>query len=219
MISPKYSLTHYYLGLNTLSGAKKAPHIVNLYLDYTCPFSAKLFLKLFQTVIPNLQKKHPDAFQFVFVNAIQPWHPNSIFLGEFALAYAKLLRENPRGDEHESFWKFNKAVFENQKQFYDNSNIRLTRNEIYGQIYDVVSKELNLHVDKDKLLAELKIKEGGEPANEGNGATVDVKYFTRYQRTVGVHVTPSVTVDGIVDSSVSSGSSEDELIKVFESKL
>lgn len=95
----------------------------------------------------------------------------------------------------------------------------MNRNEIYEQIYDVVSKELDLHVGKEKLLAELVIKEGGEPTNEGNGATVDVKYFTRYQRTVGVHVTPTVTIDGIVDNSVSSGSSEDELIKVFESKL
>ncbi|KAI5970049.1 hypothetical protein CANMA_000873 [Candida margitis] len=219
MISPKYALTHYYLGLNTLSTAKKAPHIVNLYFDYTCPFSAKLFLKLFKTVIPNLQKKHPDGFQFVIVNVLQPWHPNSILLGEFALAYAKLLRETPRGDEHESFWNFNRVVFENQKQFYDNSNIKLTRNQIYEQIYDVISKELDLHVDKKRLLDELVIKEGGEPTNEGNGATADVKYFTRYLRTVGVHVTPTVTVDGIVDGSVSSGSSEEELVKVFESKL
>ena len=43
MISPKYSATHYYLSAKALSGAKTAPHIINLYLDYNCPFSAKLF--------------------------------------------------------------------------------------------------------------------------------------------------------------------------------
>ena len=36
---------------------------------------------------------------------------------------------------------------------------------------------------------------------------------------VGVHVTPTVSIDGIVDDSVSSGSSEDDLVKLFESKL
>lgn len=56
MISPKYSATHYYLSAKALSGAKTAPHIINLYLDYNCPFSAKLFLKLYNTVIPNLEK-------------------------------------------------------------------------------------------------------------------------------------------------------------------
>ena len=55
MISPKYSATHYYLSAKALSGAKTAPHIINLYLDYNCPFSAKLFLKLYNTVIPNLE--------------------------------------------------------------------------------------------------------------------------------------------------------------------
>ncbi|KAI5955128.1 hypothetical protein KGF54_001689 [Candida jiufengensis] len=219
MISPKYSLTHYYLGTKTLSTAKQAPHVVNLYLDYNCPFSAKLFLKLYSKVIPQLQSQKPDQFQFVYVNVIQPWHTNSTLLNEFSLAYSKLLREQHQGNEQEKFWNLSKVLFENKEKFYDNSNIDLNRNEIYKQIYDVVSSKLDLGVGKDELLNELIIKAGGEPSNSGNGATTDVKYFTRYLRTVGVHVTPTVTVDGIVDDSVSSGSSEDELVRVFENKL
>lgn len=56
MISPKYATTHYYLSVKTLSQSKTAPHIVNLYLDYNCPFSAKLFLKFYGNVIPELQR-------------------------------------------------------------------------------------------------------------------------------------------------------------------
>ncbi|KAI5965745.1 uncharacterized protein KGF55_001108 [Candida pseudojiufengensis] len=218
MISPKYSLTHYYLGTKALSSAKQAPHIVNLYFDYNCPFSAKLYLKLLK-VIPQLQSTKPDQFQFVYVNVIQPWHTNSTLLNEFGLAYAKVLREKQVGDEQTKFWNFNKVIYENKEKFYDNSNIELNRNEIYKQIYDVVSKDLELGVSKDDILNELLIKAGGEPSNSGNGATTDVKYFTRYLRTVGVHITPTVTIDGIADDSISSGSSEEELIKSFSSKL
>ncbi|CAK9441026.1 uncharacterized protein LODBEIA_P48950 [Lodderomyces beijingensis] len=219
MISPKYSLTHYYLGTKTLSVAKHAPHVVNLYLDYNCPFSAKLFLKLYASVIPELQKKHPDRFQFVFVNVIQPWHTNSTLLNEFALAYAKVLREEQKGDEQESFWDVSKVLFENKEDFYDTSNIELTRNQIYEQIYDVVSKHLQLQVAKDKLLSELVIQPSKEASNSGNGATTDVKYFTRYLRNTGIHITPTITVDGIVEDSVSSGTSEDELVRILEAKL
>ncbi|KAF6069957.1 Thioredoxin family protein [Candida albicans] len=209
MISPKYSATHYYLSAKALSGAKTAPHIINLYLDYNCPFSAKLFLKLYNTVIPNLEKTHPGRFQFVFVNVIQPWHTNSNLLTEFALAYAKLL----------PFWDFSEKLFENKEKFYDTANIELTRNQIYEQIYNVVTSGLELKVSKEKILTELIIKPSEVPSNAGNGATADVKYFTKYLRGVGVHVTPTVSIDGIVDDSVSSGSSEDDLVKLFESKL
>lgn len=95
----------------------------------------------------------------------------------------------------------------------------MTRNQIYEQIYNVVTSGLELKVSKEKILTELIIKPSEVPSNAGNGATADVKYFTKYLRGVGVHVTPTVSIDGIVDDSVSSGSSEDDLVKLFESKL
>ncbi|CAI5759292.1 unnamed protein product [Candida verbasci] len=220
MISPKYSFTHYYLSCKTLSNAKIPPHIVNLYVDYNCPFSAKLFLKFYGKILPELQSKHPDKFQFVYVNVVQPWHPNSVLLNEFSLVYAKLLRELKEGDDLVTpFWDFSKVLYENKEEFYDNSNIKLTRNEIYEQIYDVVSKHTELKFEKDKILNELQIKVGGEPDNAGNGASADIKYFTKYLRGVGVHATPTVSIDGVVEPSISSGTSEEELIKIFESKL
>ncbi|EMG48296.1 hypothetical protein SBY92_003189 [Candida maltosa Xu316] len=219
MISPKYSATHYYLSVKTLAVTKTAPHIVNLYLDYNCPFSAKLFLKLYGKVIPELEKKYPGNFQFVYVNVIQPWHTNSTLLNEFSLAYAKLLREQKVDDSTKAFWDFSKIVFENKEEFYDTATIKLTNSDVYKKIYEVVSKNLQLKVSEDEILSELLIKPTEEPSNAGNGATVDVKYFTRYLRGVGVHITPTVSIDGIVDDSVSSGSPEDELIKLFASKL
>ncbi|ODV81725.1 uncharacterized protein CANTADRAFT_119130 [Suhomyces tanzawaensis NRRL Y-17324] len=221
MISPKY-YTHYYYAFKQLSAksAADAPHVINLYLDYTCPFSAKLFGKLYNSVIPKLHEKHPNKFQFVFVNVIQPWHPNATLAFEFALVAAGLLAEKTPEEANKTYWALSSTLFKNALQFQDSYNVDLNRNEIYEQLYEIVAKELELPFSKSEILDKLQIKPNKvDVTNAGNGATAAGKYFTKYLRGVGVHVTPTVSVDGIVDNSVSSGSEIDELVKVFEAHL
>lgn len=222
MISPKYSLTHYAHSTASIIAAKNpvAPHVVNLYLDYNCPFSAKLFLKLKSTVIPKLQEAYPNSFQFVFINVVQPWHPNSVLLNEYSLVFAKLLRDTKAKDSNELFWNTSQAIFENKELFYDSANINLTRNEIYKQINDLVFEKVqSIPFSKDQVLDGLVIKDSKEPSNGGNEATTDLKYFTRYLRNVGVHVTPTVSVDGIVNDSVSSGTEPEKLVEILKAVL
>lgn len=221
MISQRYALTHYFNSAKVLATAASngtLPAVINLYLDYNCPYSAKIFPKFYDTVIPQLNAKHPGKFQFVYVNVIQPWHTNSNLVNEFSLAYAKLLRENPRDDvdPNTEFWKLSLVLFKNIEEFYDTSNIELTRNQIYEQIYDVVSRDMQLVFPKEQILEQLVIKPSKVPDNAGNQTAVDVKYFTRYLRGVGVHITPTVSINGIVSSAISSGTPEDELITIFE---
>ncbi|ODV65713.1 hypothetical protein HYPBUDRAFT_153889 [Hyphopichia burtonii NRRL Y-1933] len=222
MISPKFSLTHYSYNAKTLSSLNSttAPHIVNLYLDYNCPFSAKLYLKFKSSVVPELNKKHPGLFQFVFVNVVQPWHLNSIFLNEYSIVFAKILREKGIDNSNELFWNVSEVLFANKESFYDTFNVSLNRNEIYQQINDLVFDKLSIPFDKKEVLKGLTIDSNeSNPNNEGNDATADIKYFTKYLRGVGVHVTPTVSVDGIANGNISSGSEPEELIKILESSL
>lgn len=219
MISPKYALTHYYYGAKTL--AASVPNIVNVYLDYNCPFSAKLYLKFVNEVIPQLQAKHPNKFQFVYVNVVQPWHPNSNYLNEYGLAVAKLLRESPSPsvDASTTFWNVSKTIFENKEKFYDEATVSLSRNETYAYISNIVSENLSgLPFTDADVLKVLEIEASDKPTNSGNGVSVDIKYFTRYLRGVGIHMTPTVSVNGIT-ANVESGWSIEDLIKFFESQL
>lgn len=221
MISPKYALTHYYYSAKAIAQLAKSPHIVNLYLDYNCPFSAKIFFKL-EKVIPTLNQKHPDSFQFVFVNVVQPWHPNSVLLHEYALVVAQLLKAKAPESSNELFWRVSHFLFENKEQFYDSATVNLGRNDIYKKINDVIFETVNLPFGESEVLRGLEIDDESEPekaTNAGNDATVDVKYFTRYLRGVGVHVTPTISVDGIVNDSVSSGLEVEALVDIFESYL
>lgn len=196
------------------------PAQINLYLDYNCPFSAKIFFKFKQSVIPQLESKHPGKFQFNFMNVIQPWHSNSNYLHEFSLSVAKLIRE--RELTSELFWSVSESLFKNIKKFSDNANSDKGRNEIYADIYKAVTEDVELPFSKEEVLGNIQIaqvKDESDYDNAGNAVTVDVKYFTRYQRTVGVHVTPTVSVNGIENGGISSGSEPEELAKILESAL
>ncbi|KAM3125749.1 hypothetical protein CJJ07_000340 [Candidozyma auris] len=220
MISPKYALTHYWRSAQAIN--KAAPHVVNLYLDYNCPFSGKLYKKLLD-VIPALDKKYPGKFQFVFVNVVQPWHPSSVLLHEYSVVVAQLLREKEADKSNELFWNISKVIFENKEEFYDSTTAELTRNQIYKKINDTVFAGVKeLPFGKNDVIKKLEIqpsKSVSDANNDGNDATADIKYFTKYLRGVGVHVTPTVSIDGIVEPGVSSGSSPEELEKVFEAHL
>lgn len=219
MISPKYALSHFFHKPSHFGSS--APHVVNLYLDYNCPFLGLIYFKLLN-VIKRLDEKAPGSFQFVFVNVVQPWHPNSVLLHEYSLAAAALLREKAPGRSNELFWKVSGSLFKNGEKFYDSATVSDGRNDIYRAISRAVSSDIELPFAEKDVLDLLDIaptKSTEKASNGGNGATVDVKYFTRYLRTVGAHVTPTVSVDGIVNDSVSSGSSEDDLVAVFEGYL
>ena len=223
MISPKFAPTHYYHSAKTLKTLSVFPNVVNLFLDYNCPFSARLFLKLKQEVIDELQRRHPNKFQFVFVNVVQPWHPNSVYLHEFSLSVSKLLRANEESNEtNKLFWGFSEVLFENKEEFYDTANSNLNRNEIYKQIADVVFSKIKLPFGKEEILKDLTIEPQSEKekqSNSGNGATADLKYFTKYLRVAGVHVTPTVSINNIVSDGISSGAEPKELVRKFEEAL
>ncbi|KAK6203501.1 uncharacterized protein RJT21DRAFT_27937 [Scheffersomyces amazonensis] len=223
-ISPKYSLTHYYHSAKVLASSVNpvAPHVINLYLDYNCPYSGKIFFKLKDKVIPSLQQKYPNKFQFVYVNVVQPWHPNSVLLNEFSVVAAKLLREKEVSNSNELFWDISESIYKHKEEFYDTATVNLGRNEIYDYIYSIVSKDVKLPFTKEEILSQLTIEpqtELSKQSNIGNGATVDIKYFTRYLRGVGAHVTPTVSVNGIINDSISSGSEPDHLIELFAANL
>lgn len=216
MISPKYANTHYFYPI--FKASTIPPHVVNLYLDYNCVFSAKLYKKFYDEVIPRLNSNQPNKFQFVFVNVIQPWHPPSSLIHEFAFQFAKLLRDHEVENSNKLFWEFSKVIFDNKENVWDSNTADLTRNESYGKFYDFISEKLKLPFSKDQFLQGLQIK-SEPPANNGNQATNDIKYFTKYLRGVGVHVTPTVTVDGIPVPTIESSTEIDKLVEILESQL
>lgn len=181
-------------------------HSLEIYLDYACPYSAKIFRTLRESVIPAVKANEVWAknLTFIFRQQVQPWHPSSTLLHEAGLA---VLRLSP-----EHFWDFSAVLFDEQAGYFDVNVVNETRNATYRRLAKVAAK---VGVDEDEVyrLLEIPDKPGEDGAlNVGNQVTNDLKVVTKMNRLIGVHVTPTVVYDGVVQD-VSSGWALDQWIE------
>jgi protein-disulfide isomerase len=202
-----------YYASHAVSKSNKAANTIDLYLDYACPFSAKLYKKWYTEVFPLLESRYKGQLQIVFRNYVQPWHPVSTLLHESALAVAAL--------QPHLFLEFSYTLFDHITEFYDTETAELGRNALYSLIYDVAVKdqEYSKEIPREEFLEYLTIKpsnKGEEPSNAGNKVTNNLKYFTKVGRQNGIHVTPTVLVNGFPDGSIESSTPVEEVLKKLD---
>lgn len=162
-------------------------HTLEFFLDYVCPFSAKMFVTLYSDVLPLIESKYSKTTTLIFRQQIQPWHPSSTLVHEAALAVLKI---SPG-----KFWEFSNALFKDHKAYFDESLFDEGRNATYKRL---AALGKSVGVDEGKMYDMLKIEHGkGEAENAGNEVTNDLKVLVKMARLVGVHVSPTVIFDGV----------------------
>lgn len=171
-------------------------HTLELYLDYVCPYSAKMFKTVYTTVFPLIREKYSSKVQVLFRQQIQPWHPSSTLVHEAGVAVLKL--------QPTKFWDFSKALFDDAQSFYDVNVVHETRNQTYERLAKIGAK---VGVDEKEMYKLLHIDD--KPAsdgslNTGNGVTNELKVLVKMNRMQGVHVTPTVVFNGVVENGISS---------------
>ncbi|KAH7399567.1 thioredoxin-like protein [Pyrenochaeta sp. MPI-SDFR-AT-0127] len=175
----------------------RAVHTIELYLDYVCPFSQKLFKTIYTTSLrTTLLEKYGDRVVTIFRQQIQPWHPSSTLVHEAGYAVQKV--------DSSKFYEFSAALFDQQKDFFDVNVVNETRNATYKRLAKIAG---SVGVDENKVydLLHISDKPGVDGSlNTGNGVTNDVKIQVKANRLVGVHVTPTVVFDGVVNNDISS---------------
>ena len=170
-------------------------------LDYVCPFSAKLFKTVYNSSLrKTLLEKYSDRVVTIFRQQIQPWHPSSTLVHEAGFAVLKV--------QPDKFYDFSEKLFEQQKDFFDVSVVNETRNDTYKRLAKIAG---SVGVSEKEVYQLLEIsdkpdKDGG--LNTGNGVTDFVKTQTKQNRLQGVHVTPTVVFDGVVNNEISSSWTE-----------
>ncbi|KAG1150912.1 hypothetical protein G6F37_004419 [Rhizopus arrhizus] len=188
-------------------GSAFAPHTIELYLDYVCPFSAKIYKKIREQVWPYIEQTYPDKVKFIFRQQVQPWHASSTIVHEAAIAVEKI--------NDKKFFEFSDALFEHQKEYFDEALETKSRREIAKELAKLAE---TIGVPSDKVL-ELLFNGTGEPKNAGNKVTNDLKLFIKIGRQNGIHVSPTLLLDGIRDDSVSSGWELDQWKEYLSTKL
>ncbi|KFY07619.1 hypothetical protein V492_06982 [Pseudogymnoascus sp. VKM F-4246] len=213
-LAPKFSGQLF----SSLSHAPKV-HTLELYLDYVCPFSKKQFETIYEKVFPIIKSKYTGRINVVFRQQVQPWHPSSTLVHEAGVA---ALRLDPA-----TFWAYSVVLFKHQTEFFDVNVVNETRNQTYrrlAKLYGALgaSGPGTHQADEEKLYELLavgdKAGEGGA-LNIGNKVTDDLKLLIKLGRQTGIHVSPTVLWDGLVDNSISSSWTPEQWDKFFEEKL
>lgn len=120
--------------------------------------------------------------------------------------------------EPSKFWPYSSALMKNQKDFFDVNVVNETRNETYKRL---AALGTSVGVDESHVFKMLEISD--KPAadgslNSGNAVTDDLKVLVKMARLVGVHVSPTVIVDGVVENSISSGWTTEQWMEYLEKK-
>lgn len=183
-------------------------HTLEFFLDYVCPFSAKQFKTFVSSVAPKIRAdpKLASKVQVIFRQQVQPWHPSSTLVHETALAVNRLAPGR--------FWQFSEALFDDQKSYFDVNVVNETRNETYRRLAKLAAQSAEVKEDEVYGLLAIPDKAGEDGSlNSGNGVTNDLKVAIKMARLVGVHVSPTVIFDGVVNSEISSSWSADQWLE------
>ncbi|KAJ2654282.1 hypothetical protein IWW48_006207 [Coemansia sp. RSA 1200] len=204
-LAPAYA-AHRLTGATT---ATAAGHTLEIFLDYACPFSAKIWRFLESQLLPAFANEN-QHISVIFRHQVQPWHPNSTLMHEASLAVEKI---NPA-----AFMRYSSALFDSQVDYFDEATVNLTRTEIYRKLADL-AVGVNAVDDRTALLQLLDIQSSDNPTNKGNAVTNDIKHHVKLARAQGIHVSPTVVFDGIRDDSVSSSWGLDQWNAWLQPKL
>ncbi|KAI0322509.1 thioredoxin-like protein [Amylostereum chailletii] len=193
-----------------VAGRSDAPHTLEVFLDYVCPFSAKLTRALDSVVKPLVDAggQYDGKVKVIFRNQVQPWHATSTFVHEASLAASRAAPEK--------FWSFTVTLMNRQEEFYDGPTSTLTALQIREKLADVAT-EAGITGDKLAQFKDLLTLKGS--GNGGIDVTDDLKYTIKFSRQNGIHVSPTVLWDGLVANEVSSGWLEKEWSGFFTQKV
>ena len=88
-------------------------------------------------------------------------------------------------------------------KFQDDDTVDKSRKQIYGDLIGLLGTSETLKtVDPSEVFKRLELT---GPGNAGNAMTQHIKWACKYHRGRGVHVTPTVHVNGLEAGIVSSG--------------
>ncbi|EPE03438.1 hypothetical protein F503_06611 [Ophiostoma piceae UAMH 11346] len=215
-LAPKFAAHR--LTFGQVAAASTEPlHTIEIFLDYVCPYSAKFYNTFYTGVAPKLNSSPLGSkVQVLFRHQVQPWHPSSTLVHEAGLA---VQRAAAAAGTPALFWDFSAALFKDQKAYMDTNVVNEGRNATYKRLAALAEQTSEGKLKADAIYKELEIPNvpaADGSVNVGNAITNDLKLVIKAGRLVGVHVSPTVLFDGLVNNDVSSSWTVEQWIEYLE---
>merc|ERR1711920_112258 len=191
---------------------------VEIFQDFACPYSARLWKTLsqengvFDKVRANDELK--SKIEFVMYNVPQPWHPQSPCMHEAYFAVQCAVKDEPTAVQ-----KYLKAAFSAQGKLADYHAKDLSRVQIHEFCATIAEEAFEGTAKKEDVMKYLDFSHLSEANNNaGLGeVTKRLKFHIKHHRKRGVHVTPTVFVNDIENPGIESSFTVDEWMKMLTS--
>jgi len=192
-------------------GSIGAPHTLEVFLDYVCPFSAKITKNALIPILKPAVTTGPlkDKVQVLIRLQVQPWHVSSLLTHEVAIAVGKVAPE--------SFWDYHVLLMERQEELFDRAVADKTPVQVREALVQLAGEVKS--IDKSKLPAILDLVTYKSTPNGGVAVTDDIKWHIKLSRQNGIHVSPTAVWDGLKNDSVGSAWGEPEWSKFISDNV
>ncbi|GAA5955208.1 hypothetical protein JCM8115_001882 [Rhodotorula mucilaginosa] len=198
-----------------IAGRATAAHVLELYLDIICPFSRTQLQGVREHVLP-FAEANPEALTVIIRQVPQAWHSSATLVHEAALGVSRALMDSGKVQtwaEAGPQWRdFFYKLIDEQEAFHDEPCAVETPNQTRERLANYAEA---VGVDRKAFLQAVKVGKG----NAGTSVTSDLKLQIKFHRMRGIHVTPTVALDGLVEPSISSSFSGDDWRKFLEEKV
>lgn len=199
-----------------------APHTLELYVDYLCPFSSKQLIGVHRHLLPLVfgdEAPYKGQVRIVVRPYPQPWHGTSTLLNEAAIASAKIARKEQEmiaEPKTNSFWIFSQSLMAKQEAYFDGPSRNRNPDQIRADLVSLLISVLGNDKSKGKSPSLVDLPQGvplGQTVknllkvgdgNEGSKVIPDLKYCVKFGRQNSVHVTPTAVWNGLINPSISS---------------
>ncbi len=176
-------------------GNQKGTPTLDVFLEPTCPFSARVYGKL--NAIEDAMAAESLTVR-IWLHS-QPWH---MFSGLICRAIAAASAQDPTGQSARAVMS---TLFKNRKSYE----------------FDAHCRGENLDTTPRQLLTRLSEESGVDfwRAFDQEDLQHEIKRHTKFARQNGIHVSPSVMVNGLLAQDLSSGDTVETWVKTIKDLL
>ena len=175
--------------------------VVEVFVDLLCPFSKRMWDVLYKE---EVMEQYSESIQFRWYNTPQPWHFQSTFAHSCVLAMSKVNDDLTKD--------YLASLFDHQEQFFDENTHHKCKADILDEMAELGAE---LGVDKQDIISWATMDADN---NDGRTVAPALKLCVKYHRARGVHVTPTVFLNGLEAGDISSQWTSDqwrELLDAF----
>jgi hypothetical protein len=150
----------------------------------------------------TVETKKAFLFHSPFFLKLKPWHWQATPI-TMALVAVEMTHSADK------VYEFLDLVFDHQNDFSDQNCFDMTPRELFEKLYGWAK---SIGIDEEKMRDQLGV--------DGRaGVEKEMKKYIKYSRQNSIHVSPTVTVNGIVDNSISSSFSAQQWEELFRNLI